>query len=184
MNLHSGVLSDGAVRLVARGRRAITSEVVGSGGLFDFVRRNPSVQLHPCTYTHDPALLASLPHFVTVNSALEVDLTGQVNAESLNGEVVSGVGGSLDFVEGARRSRSGLVVVALPSTTADGRGSRIVPTLSRGAVVTIPRSCVDTVVTEYGVADLRGKDLRERADALLQVAHPDFREVLRRKCFP
>jgi len=182
INLHSGVITDSAMNLVVQGRRVITSEVMGSQSLFEFVHRNPGLEVHPCTYTHDPTLLASLPSFVTVNSALEVDLTGQVNAESFDGHVIGGVGGSLDFVEGARRSRCGLVVVALPSTTPDGRRSRIVPKLARGAAVTIPRSCVDVVVTEYGAADLRGMDIEERAQALLRVAHPDFREVLRKDC--
>ncbi len=181
VNIHSGMVGDGVVDFLRRSRhraRVVTGEVAGSPVLYEFVDRNAQVELHPSSVTHDVVALSRLPRFYSVNSAVEVDLQGQVNGETVDGVQISGVGGALDFAEGAAYSEGGCSIVALASTTADGSRSKIVPSLSAGAPVTIPRYCADVVVTEYGVAELRGRTLRERAAALLQVAHPDFRPRL------
>jgi 4-hydroxybutyrate CoA-transferase len=129
---------------------------------------------------HDPQVIAGLGRFVAINSALEVDLTGQVTAESLGPRQVAGIGGQFDFVLGASRAPEGAAIIALPATGRDGAVSRIVPRLSAGAAVTTPRFLADWVVTEYGAARLRGRGERERAAALTAVAHPRFREALDR----
>jgi len=129
--------------------------------------------------THNLLRLAQLPRFVSINSALEIDLSGQVTAESLGPRQVAGIGGQFDFVLGASRSRDGAAIIALPSTGRDGAVSRIVPRLQAGAAVTSPRALADWVVTEHGVARLRGRGERGRAEALTAVAHPRFREELR-----
>jgi acyl-CoA hydrolase len=127
--------------------------------------------------THNILLLAKLPRFVSVNSAVEIDLHGQSNGETIGDVQISGVGGSLDYIEAAALSEGGLSIIALPSTTEDGKHSKIVPRLP-GAIVTTPRFCTDYIVTEYGVARLKGKDLHARAEALIAIAHPDFRKEL------
>lgn len=178
IHLHTGIVSDGVIKFAARGRRkVITGEVAGSEELFDFVHENPQIELHPSSCTHNPDVLRRLPNFVAINSAVEVDLTGQVNSESVGGHPVGGVGGGLDFIEGARLSPGGRVIIALTALGPKGR-SRIVPTLSQGAAVTIPRACVDYVVTEHGIARLWGKSLDERAEALIQIADPRVRDGL------
>jgi acyl-CoA hydrolase len=154
--------------------RVVTGEVCGSPALYEYVARCDAVELHSSRRTHDLASLASLPKFVSVNSAVEVDLHGQINGETIDGVQVSGVGGSLDFVDGAAVSPGGMAILALPSTTEDGRRSRIVTELSAKTPATIPRFCADCVVTEYGVARLRGKTLQQRAEALRAIAHPSF----------
>jgi acyl-CoA hydrolase len=128
--------------------------------------------------THDVSRLAALPRFVSINSAVEIDLQGQSNGETLGTVQISGVGGSMDYVEAATMSAGGVSIIALPSTTDDGRHSKIVARLAAGTPVTTPRFAVDVVVTEYGVARLRGKDLCARAEALIAIAHPDFRDTL------
>lgn len=179
LKIHSGMVSDGIVELIAKAApKVIAGEVVGSEALFRFVHESSALELHPVTRTHDVRVLAALDRFVAVNSALEVDLSGQVNAEGLGATPVGGVGGSLDFLEGAALSRDGRAIVALPSTARQGRRSRIVPFLPPGTPVTIPRHCVQYVVTEHGVADLRGCSLGRRAEKLAAIAHPDFREGL------
>jgi len=180
-NIHSGMLTDGLIDFVTHSRhraRVVTGEVAGSAALYEFVGRTAQVEFHPSRVTHDLAPIAALPRFVSVNSAVEVDLTGQVNGETVDGVQISGVGGSLDFVEGAAASPGGLAILALPSTTEDGRHSKIVTRLAAHTPVTIPRYCTEYVVTEYGVARLKGKTLRERAAALVAIAHPDFRDGL------
>jgi 4-hydroxybutyrate CoA-transferase len=122
--------------------------------------------------------MAKLPRFVSINSAIEIDLQGQSNGETLGSLQLSGVGGSLDYVEAAALSPGGRSIIALPSTTDDGRISRIVARLAEGAPVTTPRFAIDTVVTEHGIAELRGRDLWSRAEALIAIAHPDFRDAL------
>jgi len=156
----------------------VTGEVAGSPALYEFVGRSEQVEIHPVSVTHNLLELAKLPRFVSVNSAIEVDLHGQVNGETIDGLQISGVGGSLDFVEGAECSPGGLSIIALPSTTETGSRSKIVRRLGDSTPVTIPRFCADYVVTEYGAARLRGKTLRERADALIAIAHPDWRDDL------
>jgi len=156
----------------------LAPELMGSARLMDFADRNPDVALFPSSYSHNPAVLGGIERFVSINTAIEVDLSGQVNSEMVKGRQVSGIGGSLDFVEAATRSPGGLRVIALPSTTPDGKHSRIVSAIGPNGTVTIPRSMVDTVVTEYGVARLEGRTHRERIDALIAIAHPDHRDAL------
>jgi acyl-CoA hydrolase len=188
--LHS-LLVDPAVGLVERGAvtglakrvhrgRLDIAEVMGTRRVFDFVHENPLVSMDSSAFVHDPALVARLDRFVAVNSALEVDLTGQVTAESLGPRQVAGIGGQFDFVLGAGRSRGGAAIIALPATGRDGAVSRIVPRLAAGAAVTSPRFLVDWVVTEHGAASLRGRGERGRAEALIAVADPRFRAELER----
>jgi 4-hydroxybutyrate CoA-transferase len=189
LGVHSGMLCDGMVPLVASGvitgarksldpHRLVAGEALGTSKLFDFINDNPTVRMVPAALSHGLEYLQHQDRFVAINSALEIDLTGQVNAEWLNGRQISGLGGQFDFVEAAMYSRGGFSVVALQATAARGAASRIVPRLAAGTAVTTPRHCVDYVVTEFGVADLRAKTLRQRAEALAAIAHPDFREGL------
>jgi len=170
---------DGSAKRVRRGRIEI-GEAMGTRRLFDFVHDNPLIDMESSELVHDPAFVAQLDRFVAINSALEIDLTGQVTAESVGGRQVAGIGGQFDFVLGARRSRGGASIIALPSTGRDGSVSRIVPRLGAGAAVTTPRFLTDWVVTEFGATRLRGLGARERATALTAVAHPRFREELER----
>jgi 4-hydroxybutyrate CoA-transferase len=169
-----------AAKRVHRGRMDV-AEAMGTRRLFDFVRDNDRVNMESSAFVHDPEMIARLDRFVSINSALEIDLTGQVTAESLGGRQVAGIGGQFDFVLGASRSRGGASIIALPSTGGrDGAVSRIVPRLGAGAAVTTPRFLADWVVTEHGAAKLRGRGERERAAALIAVAHPRYREELER----
>ena len=188
--LHS-LLVDPAIALVERGvvtgarkrlhrGRMDLAEAMGTRRLFDFVHDNPAVNMESSAFVHDPEVVARLDRFVSINSALEIDLGGQVTAESLGARQVAGIGGQFDFVLGASRSRGGASIIALPSTGRDGTVSRIVPRLGAGAAVTTPRYLADWVVTEHGAARLRGRGERERAAALIAVAHPDFQGELER----
>ena len=190
LGLHS-LLVDASVALVERGvvtnvakrfhrGRMDIAEAMGTRRLFDFVHDNALVNMESSAFVHDPSVIAQIDRFVAVNSALEIDLTGQVTAESLGPRQVAGIGGQFDFVLGASRSRGGVSVIAMPSTGRDGTVSRIVTRLSAGAAVTTPRYLTDRVVTEFGVAELRGKGDRARAAGLIAVAHPRFREELER----
>src|SRR6059036_1755433 len=172
-----GVVTNAAKR-VHRGRMDI-AEAMGTRRLFDFLHDNVLVNMESSAFVHDPSVIAQIDRFIAVNSALEIDLTGQVTAESLGPRQVAGIGGQFDFVLGASRSRGGAAIIALPSTGRDGAVSRIVPRLQAGAAVTSPRALADWVVTEHGVARLRGRGERGRAEALTAVAHPRFREELR-----
>ncbi|MGK2850834.1 MAG: acetyl-CoA hydrolase/transferase family protein [Candidatus Limnocylindrales bacterium] len=158
------------------GPSAIIGEALGGSRLAAHLHENPDVEFRPASYTHDPRVSSRWRRFVTVNSGLEIDLTGQVNAESVNGRQVSGPGGGPDFIEGSRLAPDSRSILALPSTAANGRISRIVPRLS--SPVTIPRFMARTVVTEFGVADLFGQTLRERAASLIAIAHPAHRDGL------
>jgi 4-hydroxybutyrate CoA-transferase len=170
----------GAAKRFHRGRMDLT-EIMGTRRVFDFVHENRAINMEPVTLTHDPTLVAAIDRFVSINSALEIDLTGQVTAESLGPRQVAGIGGQFDFVLGASRSRGGASIIALPSTGGrDGKVSRIVPRLAHGAAVTTPRFIADWVVTEHGAARLRGRGERERARALIEIAHPGFRDELER----
>jgi acyl-CoA hydrolase len=142
----------------------------------EFADGNPAVGVYESSTAHAPALLGRGDRLVSINSAIEVDALGQVNAEQVRGRQVAGVGGSLDFVEAATHSRGGLRIIALPATTADGRTPRIVARLGKGVPVSLPRSMVDIVVTEYGVARLAGLSVRERAEALAAIAAPQHRD--------
>ena len=189
--LHS-LLVDAAVGLVERGvvtgarkpfhrGRLDIAEAMGTRRLFDFLHDNARINMESSAFVHDPDVVARLDGFVSINSALEVDLTGQVNAETLGGRQVAGVGGQFDFVIGASRAKDGAGIIALPSTGGrDGAVSRIVPRLGAGAAVSTPRYLADWVVTEHGAARLRGLGLRQRAAALTAVAHPRYREELER----
>ncbi|MBI4319147.1 MAG: acetyl-CoA hydrolase/transferase family protein [Chloroflexi bacterium] len=188
LSIHTGILTDGVLDLVKAGaiRRAaidgrspiVATIVGGSQQLLDFVRENEMVSLHPADFTHDVGVLSQIENLICVNSALQVDLTGQVNAEVIGGWQVSGVGGQVDFTRGASRAPGGKSIIALPSTASGGKVSRIVSHLGERAVVTTPRTDVHYVVTEHGVANLRGLSLRERKEALIRIAHPDFRGAL------
>jgi acyl-CoA hydrolase len=191
LGVHSEMFSDGVVDLVEEGTitgaaktvhpgKVIAAFVQGSERVYRFVHDNPAVELHPADYTNDTAVIRRNHRMVAINSAIEVDLTGQVVADSIGGRFYSGVGGQMDFVRGAALAPGGKAIIALPSTTRDGGTSRIVPTLREGAGVVTTRAHVQYVVTEWGVAYLRGKSIRERARQLIWVSHPKFREDLER----
>ena len=189
LGVHTEMFSDGLLSLIETGvvnnrrktlhrKKIVTSFVMGSRVLYDFVDDNPMIEFRPSQYTNDPFLVAQNHRMVAVNSALEVDLTGQVCADSIGHKFYSGIGGQVDFVRGAARSAEGKPVIALPSTACKGKVSRIVTRLSEGAGVVTTRGDVHYVVTEYGIAHLHGKSIRHRAIALISIAHPDFREQL------
>ena len=189
LGMHSGLLTDGMMRLhengVMTGERKevdrgllVANQLNGSEGLYRFAQSSSAVSLRSAAYTHDARVIGSLSNFHALNSAVSVDLRGQVNSEFLRGRQVAGTGGSLDFAIGAAVSAGGRCIVALPSTSRDGKHSRIVPTLELGSVVTIPAVLVDYVVTEYGVARLSGRTLAERRRELTAVCHPAFREPM------
>jgi len=192
LGIHTELFSDGVVQLVEMGvitgarktlhpGKVVAGFLFGSQALYDFVEDNPIIELHPTNYVNDPFIIAQHDNMVSINSALEVDLTGQVAADSIGPRLYSGVGGQLDFVRGAARSKGGKPIIALPATAKGGTISRIVPMLKPGAGVTTTRNDVHYVVTEYGVAELYGKTVRERAKALINVAAPEFREELTRQ---
>ena len=187
LGVHTGMLTDAVVDLTEAGvvtnrrkeideGRTVGGVLFGTRRLYRFADRNAHLAVHPIEHTHDAGIIATLSNFVAINFSLQVDLTGQVNSESLNGRLVGAIGGVLDFAEGARRSRGGRTIFALRARTRDGRPT-IVPQLDRG-VVTVPRSMVDHVVTEYGIATLTGVGLEERAALLVAIAHPDDRKAL------
>jgi acyl-CoA hydrolase/RimJ/RimL family protein N-acetyltransferase len=189
LGIHTEMLSDSVVDLVeagvVNGRRktllpgkVVTSFVMGTRRVYDFVHENPHVELRPSDFTNDPFVIAQNERMVAINSALAVDLTGQVAADTVGGRFFSGIGGQVDFVRGASRSKGGRPIIALPSTAKGGSVSRIQAALEAGAGVVTSRGDVHYVVTEYGIADLYGKNIRERATALIEVAHPDFRAEL------
>ena len=156
---------------------------MGSQRLYRFVDDNPMVEMRPVDYTNDTAVIRRFRRMVAINSAIAVDLTGQVSADSIGTRFYSGVGGQMDFMRGAALAPEGRAIIALPSTAAGGTVSRITPVLDEGAGVVTSRAHVRTVVTEYGVAELFGKSVRERAHALIGIAHPQFREELHLQAF-
>ena len=164
-------------KTIHRGK-IITTLGMGTKKLYDFVNDNPFVEFHPSEYVNNPYIISLNDRMVALNSALEVDLTGQVTAESLGHLFYSGIGGQADFMRGASKSKRGKPIIALPSTAKNGSISRIVPHLSEAAGVVTSRGDVHYVVTEYGVASLHGRSIRERAIALINIAHPQFREKL------
>src|SRR5262249_9851363 len=159
--------------------RIVTSFVSGSSALYDFVNDNALVEFHPCDRTNDCAIIRQNPKMCAINAALEIDLSGQVCADSIGARIFSGIGGHMGFIRGAAESEGGKPIIALPSTAAHGSVSRIVTTLKPGAGVVTTRGHVHYVATEYGVVDLHGLNLRQRAAALISIAHPDFRAELR-----
>ena len=158
--------------------KIVVTEILGTKRIFHFVHENPLVEGRPIMTTINSRVVGQIEKFVSILGAIEVDLTGQVNAETVGGKQISAIGGSFDFLQGALFSPQGKSIIAITSTTPDGKTSRIVPQLPIGSAVTHPRHSVQYIVTEYGVADLRGKTLRERAEALTAIAHPNFREGL------
>ncbi|MEO8600943.1 MAG: acetyl-CoA hydrolase/transferase C-terminal domain-containing protein [bacterium] len=192
LGVHSEMFSDGLIPLALGGvvsnarkkvhpGRIVASFVSGTRRLFDFIDDNQLVELYPCDHTNDTAVIAKNDRVVAINSALEVDLSGQVCADSIGHRIFSGVGGQMDFLRGAARSAGGKPIIALPSTAAKGTLSRIVFELKAGAGVVTTRAHVHWVVTEYGAVNLHGKSLRERGVALISIAHPDFRAALQRE---
>ncbi len=177
--MKSGVITN-RYKNVHRGR-TVTSFVNGTRELFDFVNDNQLVEFHPCDRTNDTALIRQNPRVVAVNAALEIDLTGQVCADSIGHRIYSGIGGQMDFIRGAALSQGGKAIIALPSTARGGQVSRIVSTLKPGAGVVTTRGHVQYVATEYGIVDLHGLNLKQRAQALISIAHPDFRAELARE---
>lgn len=161
--------------------RSVAAFAWGTQELYDYINDNPMVDLLPVNYVNDPFNIARNDNMVSVNTALEIDLTGQVCSETLKGKQYSGTGGAWDFAYGAYHAKNGRGIIALQSTAKNGTISRIVPTLAPGSVVSIPRNIVDIVVTEYGIAHLRGKSVRQRVEELISVAHPDFRAELRKQ---
>lgn len=189
LGVHSGMLCDGMIPLVEAGvisnaRKSLdpfllaAGEALGTEALFQFIDHNPAVRMLPAMLSHGLEHLQHQDNFVAINSALAIDLSGQVNAEWLAGRQISGLGGSFDFAEAALYAPGGVSIIALNATAAGGTVSRIVRELPAGAAITTPRQCVEFVVTEHGVADLRVKSLRERAAALIAIAEPRFRDEL------
>ncbi len=191
LGIHTEMFSDRVVDLVEAGvvtnrlkkvhpNRIATSFVSGTQRLFEFVHDNPRVEFHPCDRTNDTAIIRQNDKVVAINSALEIDLTGQICADSLGHRIYSGIGGQMDFIHGAALSRGGKPIIAIPATAAKGAASRIVPELKPGGGVVTTRGHVHWVVTEFGAVNLHGKTLRERGEALISISHPDFRAELRK----
>jgi acyl-CoA hydrolase len=174
--IESGVIN-GERKTLHRGK-SVVSFVLGTQRLFDCIHENPCFEFRPIKYTNDPFIVAQNDRMVAINSALQIDLTGQVCADSLGIRPYSGFGGQLDFIRGAARSKGGVPIIALPATAMRGDVSRIVPMLEPGAGVVTSRADVHYVVTEYGIAYLHGKTLRERARALISIADPRFQQEL------
>ena len=188
LGIHSEMFSDGVVDLMERGvinnsRKtlhqgvSVANFLMGTKRLYDFIDNNPQVEVYPVEHVNDPVVIARNDNMVCINSCVQVDLMGQVASESIGLKQISGVGGQVDFVRGAAMSKNGRSIMAMPSTV-KGKASKIVPVLDEGSAVTTSRNDVDYVVTEYGVAHLTGKTLRQRAQALIAIAHPDFRQEL------
>ena len=193
LGVHTEMFSDGVLRLYEKGvinnskkkiarHRIVTGFTMGSEKLYRFVDDNPEVVFLDIEWVNNPVVIAKNNKVTSINSAIQIDLSGQVCADSMGTRIYSGVGGQLDFVLGATFSEEGKSIIALPSTASKGTLSRLVPTLERGAGVVTTRAHVDYVVTEFGVAELRGHSIAERARDLIAIAHPDFREPLSREC--
>ena len=189
LGIHSEMFSDGVAELVEAGvvnnerksihpGKIIVGFLLGTKRLFDFVDNNPLLEFHPTKYVNDPFIIAQNYKMVAINSAIQVDLTGQVSSDSIGHSIYSGFGGQVDFIRGAARSKGGKPIIALPATAKDNAVSRIVPRLDTGAGVVTSRADVHYVATEYGVAYLHGKNIRQRCQALIQIAHPKFQEEL------
>lgn len=190
LGIHTEMFSDGILPLVEKGiitgenkvikkGKIVTCFAMGTQKLYDFIDDNPSIHFKEAAYTNDTALIRRNPKVTAINSAIEIDLTGQVCADSIGMYQYSGVGGQMDFIRGASLSEGGKPIIAMPSVTNKGI-SKITPFLKEGASVTTTRAHVHYIVTEYGVVNLYGKGLKERAKALISIAHPDHREMLER----
>lgn len=189
LGIHSEMISDGVVELIESGvitnakktlhpGKTVVTFLMGTQRLYDYADDNQAVAMYPVDYVNDPYVIGQNDNLVSINSCVQVDLMGQVASESVGLTQISGIGGQVDFVRGARLSKGGRSIIAIASTAAKGKISKIVPFLDEGAAVTTSRTDVDYVVTEYGIAHLRGKTLRDRARALIEIAHPDFRPGL------
>jgi acyl-CoA hydrolase len=189
LGIHTELLSDGAMEAIQRGvvsgrhktvhpGKVVITLALGSETLYNFLDNNPLIEAHPVEHVNDPVTISQNEKMVAINSALEVDLTGQVCSDSIGAYIYSGFGGQVDFIRGAARSAGGKPIIAIPSTAKGGKLSRIVPFLKEGAGVVTSRADVHYVVTEHGVAHLFGKNLRERAEALIEISDPAFREEL------
>ncbi len=191
LGVHTEMVSDGIIKLIEAGiitntkktlhqGKVIATFVFGSRRLYEYVDNNPYFELHPCNYTNDPFIIAQNEKMVAINSAIEIDITGQVCSDSIGTKIYSGFGGQLDFIRGAAYSKDGKPIIALPSTAKNDTISRIVPILKSGAGVVTTRADIHYVVTEHGVAYLHGKNLRQRVGELIKIAHPKFRDDLER----
>ncbi len=189
LGIHTELFSDGVMKMVEKGVitgarktlhpvKIVAGFVLGSQELYDWLDHNPIVELHRTEYVNDPCIIGKNYRQVAINGAIEVDLTGQVCADSIGPRLFSGVGGQMDFIYGAARSEGGMPIIALPSTAKGGEVSRITPMLKEGAGVVTTRNHVHWIVTEYGAVNLYGKSIRERVEGLIGIAHPDFREEL------
>ena len=189
LGIHTEMLSDGVIDLIESGvingkaknthkGKIVTTFIMGTKRLYEFVNNHPDVEVYPVDYTNNPYEIAKNDNVVAVNACIQVDLMGQVVSDNIGLRQFSGVGGQVDFVRGARISKGGKAIIAIGSTTADGKTSKIVPFVNLGGAVTTSRFDVDYIVTEYGVARLKGRSLRERARMLIDIAHPNFREEL------
>ena len=189
LGIHTEMFSDGIVELAESGAitnakkkidtgKSVANFIMGTRRVYDFVDNNPDIMLLPCDYTNDPYIIGQNDNVVSINSALQIDLQGQVNAEAIGLRQFSGTGGQVDFIRGAGRSVGGKSIIAMPATASGGKISRIVCVFEKGTVITTSRNDVHYVVTEYGIADLRGKSIRQRTHLLISIAHPDFRESL------
>jgi 4-hydroxybutyrate CoA-transferase len=193
LGIHSEMISDGVVELVEAGvitnkaktihpGKIVVTFLMGTKKLYDFANNNAMLEMYPVDYVNDPTVIMKNSKMVSINSCVQVDLMGQVASESVGLKQISGVGGQLDFVRGSNMCKDGKSIIAMPATAAKGTVSKIVPLLDEGAAVTTSRNDVDYVVTEFGIAHLKGKNLRERARALINIAHPNFREGLIKEC--
>jgi len=189
LGIHSEMISDGVLELVESGvinnkkktlhkDKMVVSFFMGTKKFYNFIDNNPMIEMHPVDYVNDPYIIGKNDNMVSINSCIQIDLMGQVAAESMGLKQFSGVGGQVDFVRGANISSGGKSIIAMPSTAAKGTISRIVPFLEEGTAVTTSRNDVHYVITEYGIAGLKGKSLKERARALINIAHPNFRAQL------
>ncbi|MEK6494697.1 acetyl-CoA hydrolase/transferase family protein [Myroides odoratimimus] len=193
LGLHTEMFADGVVDLIEAGAlncsqqttsngKAISTFFIGTERLYNYVDNNPFFELRECSYTNDPFVIRQNPKMIAINSAVEIDVTGQICADSIGANIYSGVGGQVDFMRGATLSKGGKAIIALSATTKKG-GNKIVPFLKQGAGVVTSRAHAQYIVTEYGVADLRGKSIIDRVHALANIAHPDFREDILREYF-
>lgn len=190
LGIHTEMFSDGVVELVEAGvinnskktlhkGKSVATFLMGSRRLYDYVHNNPEVEMYPVNYVNDPVVIAKNDNLVSINSCVQIDLLGQVVSESIGPVQISGVGGQIDFIRGASMSRGGRSILAMNSTAAGGKISKIVPFIDQWSAVTTSRNDVQYIVTEYGIAELRGHTMRDRARSLIEIAHPNFRDSLK-----